>query len=46
MAVGGLPYYLDYVRKGRSAAQNIDAMFFVHGAPLQDEFNQRTLRHR
>jgi hypothetical protein len=40
MAVGGIPYYLDYVRKGRSAAQNIDAMFFVQNAPLRDEFNQ------
>jgi uncharacterized protein len=40
MAVGGIPYYLDYVRKGRSAAQNIDAMFFAHNAPLREEFNQ------
>jgi AAA+ ATPase superfamily predicted ATPase len=40
MAVGGIPYYLDYVRNGRSAAQNIDAMFFSHNAPLRDEFNQ------
>jgi len=40
MAVGGIPYYLDYVRKGRSAAQNIDAMFFLKGAPLKDEFGQ------
>jgi uncharacterized protein len=38
MAVGGIPYYLDYVRKGRSAAQNIDAMFFARQAPLHDEF--------
>jgi len=38
MAVGGIPYYLDYVRKGRSAAQNIDAMFFAPQAPLHDEF--------
>ncbi|MGH8209013.1 MAG: AAA family ATPase, partial [Steroidobacteraceae bacterium] len=40
MAVGGIPYYLDYVRKGRSAAQNIDAMFFAQNAPLRDEFDQ------
>jgi uncharacterized protein len=40
MAVGGVPYYLDYVRKGRSAAHNIDAMFFVPGAPLRDEFDR------
>ena len=40
MAIGGVPYYLDYVRKGRSAAQNIDAMFFAPNAPLHDEFDQ------
>jgi uncharacterized protein len=40
MAVGGIPYYLDHVRKGRSAAQNIDALFFASNAPLRDEFKQ------
>jgi uncharacterized protein len=40
MAVGGIPYYLDYVRKGKSAAQNIDALFFAPNAPLADEFDQ------
>lgn len=40
MAVGGIPYYLDYVRKGRSAAQNIDALFFAPNAPLRDEFDK------
>ena len=40
MAVGGIPYYLDYIRKGRSAAQNIDTMFFARNAPLKDEFDQ------
>jgi AAA+ ATPase superfamily predicted ATPase len=40
MAVGGIPYYLDYVRKGRSAAQNIDAICFAPNAPLRDEFVQ------
>jgi uncharacterized protein len=38
MAVGGVPYYLDYVRKGVSAAQNIDTLFFAPKAPLRDEF--------
>jgi hypothetical protein len=38
MALGGIPYYLDYVRKGRSAAQNIEALFFAPNAPLHDEF--------
>lgn len=40
MAVGGVPYYLDHVRKGRSAAQNIDAMFFSRNASLRDEFDK------
>lgn len=40
MAVGGIPYYLDYVRRGWSAAQNIDAMFFTHNAPLKHEFDR------
>lgn len=40
MAVGGIPYYLNDVRKGKSAAQNIDALFVEHGAPLRNEFGQ------
>jgi len=40
MAVGGIPYYLDYIRKGRSASQSIDALFFSANAPLRDEFTQ------
>jgi uncharacterized protein len=40
MAIGGIPYYLNYVRKGRSAAQNIDALFFAKGAALRDEFDK------
>jgi uncharacterized protein len=40
MAVGGIPYYLDYARKGKSAAQNIDALSFAPNAPLRDEFDQ------
>jgi hypothetical protein len=40
MAIGGVPYYLDYVRKGRSAGQNIDAIFFAPSAPLSDEFDK------
>ena len=38
--MGGIPYYLDKIRKGRSAAQNIDALFFVENAALRDEFGQ------
>jgi hypothetical protein len=40
MALGGVPYYLDHVRKGYSAAQNIDAIFFGPTAPLRDEFDK------
>lgn len=38
MAVGGIPYYWSLIKKGRSVAQNIDAMFFADDAPLKDEF--------
>lgn len=40
MALGGIPYYLDQVRQGRSAAQNIDAILFAPNAPLGDEFEK------
>jgi len=40
MAVGGIPYYLYYLRKGSSAAQNIDALFFGPNPPLRDEFSR------
>lgn len=38
MAIGGVPYYWSLIKKGRSVAQNIDAMFFADDAPLKDEF--------
>ena len=38
MAVGGIPYYWSLIQKGRSVAQNIDALFFADDAPLRDEF--------
>ena len=38
MAIGGIPYYWSLIKKGRSVAQNIDAMFFADDAPLKDEF--------
>jgi hypothetical protein len=40
MAVGGVAYYLDYARKGRSAAQIIESLFFAPNAPLLDEFGK------
>jgi uncharacterized protein len=39
MALGGIPYYLGYVRAGQSAAQNIQAIVFDKAAPLAGEFN-------
>ncbi len=38
MAMGGIPYYWNFVRKDRSPAQNIDAMFFAAGGDLRDEY--------
>ena len=40
MAVGGIPYYLDFIKKGQSVAQNIDRMFFAEGAKLRDEYDR------
>ena len=40
MALGGIPYYLGYMRKGLSLAQNIDQMFFAKGAKLHGEFDR------
>jgi hypothetical protein len=40
MAIGGIPYYLNYVEKALSAEQNIQRMLFERNAPLRDEFDQ------
>jgi hypothetical protein len=40
MALGGIPYYLNYVEKGQSAAENIQNIFFDKKAPLKEEFNK------
>ncbi|MGN1239807.1 MAG: ATP-binding protein [Paludibacteraceae bacterium] len=40
MAVGGIPYYLNFFRKGMSLAQNIDALFFDSKAKLRLEFSK------
>lgn len=40
MALGGIPYYLNYVEKGLTAAQNIQRIFFDKKAPLHDEFKK------
>jgi hypothetical protein len=40
MALGGIPYYMSYLKKGLSVAQNLDNMFFSKKAALKDEFNR------
>ncbi len=40
MAVGGIPYYLDQMRRGMSVPQNFDALFYGRTAPLRDEFDR------
>lgn len=39
MILGGIPYYLHLLDKGRSLAQNIDRLFFTESALLADEFD-------
>ena len=38
MALGGVPYYLNEVRKGESAKQNIDRILFSEKSSLKNEF--------
>jgi len=40
MAVGGIPYYLNFTVPGDSVAQTIDHLFFEKKAKLNDEFNR------
>jgi hypothetical protein len=40
MALGGIPYYLNYVEKALSVSQNIQQLMFEKNAPLRDEFDQ------
>ena len=39
MALGGIPYYWSFLKKGQSVAQNFDRMFFQTGGGLVQEFN-------
>jgi AAA+ ATPase superfamily predicted ATPase len=39
MAIGGIPFYLNQIKAGRSAAQNIDELFFKPSAVLKNEFS-------
>lgn len=38
MALGGIPYYLNYFQPGYSLPKNIDFLFFSNTAKLKDEF--------
>ena len=40
MILGGIPYYLNYFKRGRSLAQNIDALFFDDKAYLSEEYDR------
>jgi len=40
MVMGGIPYYLEAISKGKSVAQIIQCAFFDENAPLKDEFKQ------
>ncbi|MEA3448104.1 MAG: ATP-binding protein [Bacteroidota bacterium] len=40
MAIGGVPHYLEMIKKGKSVAQNIDSLCFEHGGELLNEFNE------
>ena len=40
MIMGGIPYYMSYIEKGMSLAQNIDNLFFSKGGKLQLEYDR------
>lgn len=40
MAVGGVPLYLNFIKRGNSATQAVESSFFAEGAPLADEFER------
>ena len=39
MIMGGVPFYWDFLERGKSLPQNIDAIFFAQDASLGDEFD-------
>lgn len=39
MVIGGVPHYLEHVRRGKSANQVIDELCFAPQAPLRNEFD-------
>lgn len=40
MILGGIPYYLGYMKKEMSLAQNIDHLFFAEDSKLHDEYDR------
>lgn len=39
MVMGGIPFYMSFLDRELSLAQNIDRLFFAEGAKLEDEFD-------
>jgi len=40
MMMGGIPYYMDYLKNDLSLTQNVDDIFFAKNAPLKSEFDR------
>jgi len=40
MAIGGVPHYLERIKRGQSVAQNIDGLCFEQDGELMNEFNE------
>lgn len=40
MIFGGVPYYWTFVQRGKSVAQNVDALFFASAGKLRGEFDE------
>ena len=40
MIFGGIPYYLGYIVKEQSLAQNVDRLFFSHNGALRNEYDR------
>ncbi|MBQ9157386.1 MAG: ATP-binding protein [Eubacterium sp.] len=40
MIFGGIPFYLNYIMRGKSLAQNVDELFFQKGAKLRMEYDR------
>lgn len=40
MSIGGVPHYLEKIKKGKSVSQNIDSLCFDNNGDLRNEFNE------